>query len=124
MGSKEIEKEDLPYLYRLLLKFPVPSLERFPSVFHGLFYAVVLPLAVVCYFLLTLFLLVLLPPLFNYLAVGLITISFSVFFLRIHLERFINAWNSVIKQMPQVWDMHKSLEEYMALVQEKKSKEK
>lgn len=127
MNTSEMERKsrsaDLPWYYRLLLKLPSPSLEHFGARFQGLFYAVVLPILIVCTFWLTFLEIVFLPTPINILAVvASVSLVFG-FFLRIQLERSVNAWDAMERKEPLSWDIEKNIERYFELLDKSEEKE-
>jgi len=120
MSAKEIDQENLPWYYRLVLRLPRLSMEGFSEVFQGIFWVLFLPLLIVCSFFLDLFLFLFLPGPVNFIAVSAITLVVFIIFVKTQLEKFINAWNAMIKKGPAEWNIDKTLQGYIELLQQKK----
>jgi len=115
------EKKDqvkLPLLYRLILKLPKMSLESA----SGIYWAVVIPVFLVCEFVLSFFLLILFPFPINLVMTSVIPIAIFVVFVKVQLERFMNWWNLTFQSEPMKWDVKEAVEEYIKLLQKQKSK--
>ena len=120
MSAKEIDQENMPWYYRLVLRLPKLSIEEFSEVFQGLFWVLFLPLLIVCNFFLGLVLFLFLPVPVNFIMVGAITLVLFIIFVKTQLERFINAWDAMIKKEPIEWNIDKTLQGYIELLQKEK----
>ena len=115
--GEEIGRKNLPWFYRLILKVPGKS---FLESSGGIFWAVVVPMFMTGEFFLTMLLLVCFPfPANLILAATIPTLLFALF-IRIQLERFITWWNSVFAKSRPEWNIGKTLDEYVALLEKKK----
>jgi len=110
----------MPWYYRLVLRLPKLSIEEFSEVFQGLFWVLFLPLLIVCNFFLGLVLFLFLPVPVNFIMVGAITLVLFIIFVKTQLERFINAWDAMIKKEPIEWNIDKTLQGYIELLQKEK----
>jgi len=124
MSSEEVDPKKLPWYYRLILRFPRPSLGSFSETFQGLFYVILLPIFVVSVPIISLVLLVFLPWPINFVAVGAFVLVVFVIFISTMLERFINAWNVLMRKQPTEWNVDKTLQGYIELLQKKKASSK
>ncbi len=116
--AEEIRRKNVPWFYRLVLKVPG---KKFLESSSGIFWAIVVPIFMTGEFFLTMLLLVYFPfPLNVMFAATIPTFLFAVF-IKIQLERFITWWNSVFGK-PREWNIGKTLDEYVALLDKKKDK--
>ena len=118
---KKINKSELPFFYRLILK--IPGANYIESVSSGIFWAIVVPIFLVLEFFLNLFLLLLFPFPLNLVLTGIIPVAILIIFLRISLEIFINWWNLNVGESMFQWNIEKTLQEYVALLKEKEKRE-
>ena len=115
--AQKIHGGSLPWFYRLLLKLPgVSRIERA----SGLFYVLVVPILVFLSTLLGLVLLLMFPFPLNILLVAIIPISLLVVLVRLGLERFINLWNLIVAASAVEWNIEKSINEYVELLENQK----
>jgi len=70
---------------------------------------------------LNLALLVFLPFPFNCLSVTFITLIVAILILRIHLERFLNTRKAMLREGYFHWDLDKTLQEYLLVLQKRKN---
>jgi len=113
------------------MKFPNPSfpyfvLRRLPEI-EGVYWAVVVPLLLIVYFLFSIWFVVFLSmhvvfP-FNLLLGLLIPFIIFVFFLRIQLERTVLWWKNIHSPQKEEWDVSKAVEELAKLRREKRQRE-
>jgi len=118
---KEINKEKLPWFYRLILKIPGANfLEKTAS---GVFWAIVVPILLVSEFFLSMFLLLFFPFPTNIILTAMIPAVVLLIFIRISLERFINFWNLIISKSDLKWEIEKIMQEYIALLKKKEKRD-
>ena len=117
---KRIEEEDLPILYRLLIKIPLKSLGSS----SGIFWALVCPILVFLNFFFDFFILVYFSfPINIILALAVPAVVF-ILFVRVILERFINWWNNFVVSGYVKRDLEKVLDEYITLIGRNEESEK
>jgi len=116
----EDNDEEIGLVYRILLKFPKLSLERFPYVFQGLFWVVILPIFLICEFFLSFYLLLALPLPLNLIAVGGMVLLVSVAVFRIMLERALNAFKMLFYPSRVNKDVRELVQEYIFLLKKKR----
>jgi len=114
--------ENLPLVYRLLLKVPRLKVEFFSVRFDGVFWAVLLPIMVAGYNFLNLVLLVFLPFPFNYVSVAIGASLIILLVLRIFLERALNTKRAIMGETQFRWDIDEALEHYLHLQKEEDDK--
>jgi len=119
----KINKNKLPFIYRLILKLPKISLEHVPYTFHGIFWAIIIPIFIIIEFFVSVFLLTYFIFPLNIILAGIIPLTIFVFFLKFMLERAINWWNSVFGE-PFKWNIEKAANEYLKLLRKQNKKEK
>jgi len=115
---EKIDESKLPFFYKLILKIPLPSLDSMSDTFQGLFWAIFAPVSVVAAFFTSLLLLTCLPSPFNIAAVLLVPSVFTLAFLRVHVERFIQGWNALIDTSTKEKDVEKLMNEYLEILKE------
>lgn len=119
------EKEDeikLSWFYRLILKLPKITLESASADLEGIYWAIMIPIFIVCEAFLSFFLLIAFPFPVNLVVTSIIPTAIFVVFVRVQLERFLNWWNLNVRSKPMKWDVKKGTEEYMKLLQKQRSK--
>ena len=117
---KRIEEEDLPILYRLLIKIPLKSLRSS----SGIFWALVCPILLLLNFFFDFFILVYFSfPINVILALAVPAVVF-ILFVRIILERFINWWNNFVVSGYVKRDVEEVLDEYITLIGRNEESEK
>ncbi|MGB9676615.1 MAG: hypothetical protein ACPL0C_05455 [Candidatus Bathyarchaeales archaeon] len=110
---KEIDERSLPFFYKLILKIPKADFLESAS---GIFWSIVIPIFLVLFSFLTLFLLLFFPFPTNIILVSTIPTTVLIIFLRISLERFIKWWNLNIKEGSFEWNVEKTMQEYLELM--------
>lgn len=118
-GAKRIDKESLPWYYRVILKIPMPEFSFLQSSWGGFFWLISLLLFLTGEFFLNLLLLVFFPFPINVVLAAIIPSAVFIVFVRINLERFIAWWNSACAESGFKWNIDKSLQEYLASIEEK-----
>ncbi|MEM0357826.1 MAG: hypothetical protein QXL77_05580 [Candidatus Bathyarchaeia archaeon] len=116
---KEIKEKDLPWFYRLILKIPGTE---FLGNAGGVFWAILMPIFLVAEFFFSLFLLVAFPFPINIILVSVIPAITLALFVKISLKRFINWWNANFGESRFNWNMEKTLDEYIVILQRKRGK--
>jgi hypothetical protein len=114
-------KLKLSILDRLLLKLPKLSLRSFPEYFHGVFWAVGIPLFIVLGTLFILVVLVYVPFPMNYLFAAAVPAFVILYFSKTMVERFIDWYNATFAK-PMEWNVDKSSQEYFDLLEKQKAK--
>jgi hypothetical protein len=117
--AKEIDRNQLPLIYRLLLK--IPGTNFFGNCSSGIFWAVVVPAFLFLEFFLTMILLLAFSFPINIVVAATIPTAVLLMFARISLERFINSWNLTIGE--KSWNIDRTMPEYLDLLKKKKEKE-
>jgi len=119
--AQKIHEGSLPWLYRLLLRFPgVGRIETAP----GLFWVLVVPILVFLNILLSLVLLFTFPFPLNILLVAVVPASLLVVLVRLGLERCINLWNLIVAASAVEWNVEKSTKEYVELLESQGRRER
>lgn len=117
---RKIDKNTLPWLYRLVLKIPrINSLENA----SGVFWSIIVPIFLILEFFLSMFLLLLFPFPTNVILTAIIPIAVFLMFIRVTLERFINFWNSTIEKSSYKWNIEKTMQEHLETLEKKKIKQ-
>jgi len=117
---KQIDKNKLPWFYRLILKIPGANfLENSSS---GVFWGIVVPVFLVLEFFLNFFLLLYFPFPLNLVLTATIPVAVLLIFVRISLERSINLWNLAVGNPNREWNVEKTLQEYLALLKKREEK--
>jgi hypothetical protein len=118
---KKIDKNKLPFFYRLILK--VPGANLIGSSSSGIFWAIVVPIFLVLEFFLNLFLLLYFPFPINIVLTSIIPVAILIVFVRISLERFINWWNLNVGESSFKWNVEETMQEYLAILNKKEENE-
>ncbi|MDI6806116.1 MAG: hypothetical protein QMD20_05595 [Candidatus Bathyarchaeia archaeon] len=118
---KKIDKNKLPFFYRLILK--IPGANYIESVSSGIFWALIVPIFLVLEFFLNLFLLLLFPFPINIALASITPVAILIIFVRISLERFINWWNLNVGESSFEWNIKETMQEYLAMLKEKEQNE-
>jgi hypothetical protein len=118
---KEIDKDKLPWVYRLILK--IPGVDFLENTSSGVFWSLIAPVFLVLEFFLNFYLLLFFPFPVNVILTLIIPAIVLLVFLRISLERFINWWNLTLGEHRRKWDVEKTVQEYLVLLEKKKKKQ-
>jgi len=121
MNAEKKDRIKLPWLYRLILKLPKVSLESISGDLQGVYWAVVVPIFLLCEFLLSLFLLLAFPFPINLVVTGIIPVTIFAVFVKVQLERFMTWWDLTFRSQPMKWDVKKATEEYIKLLEKRES---
>ncbi len=123
---KDDTKADLslPLFYRVVLKFPKLSVESFSAERQGLFWAVGLPVFVICYVFLNILLLIFLSFPYNYVIVLALGILYAMFIIRILVERELSSKRAIVRSAYFRWQIDKSLQDYLHLIKNDEEVEK
>lgn len=116
---KEIREKDLPWFYRLILK--IPGTEFLENA-GGVFWAILMPVFLMMEFFLSIFLLVAFPFPINIVLVSIIPTITLALFVKISLKRFINWWNANFGESRFEWNVEKTLDEYISILERRKGK--
>lgn len=116
---KKIDRDKLPLFYRLVLKIPgTDSLENF----GGIFWSIIVPIFLVLEFFFDIFLLLFFPFPINVVLTPIIPVAVFIVLVRINLGRFINWWNAAVEKSGFEWNVEKTVQEYLSLLEKKKEK--
>jgi hypothetical protein len=116
---KKIDRDKLPLFYRLVLKIPgTDSLENF----GGILWSIIVPIFLVLEFFFDIFLLLFFPFPINVVLTPIIPVAVFIVFVRINLGRFINWWNAAVEESGFEWNVEKTVQEYLSLLEKKKEK--
>lgn len=110
---KRINMKELPWYYKLVLKIPRTD---FLENAGGIFWGVITPTFLILEFFLSIFLMISFPFPINLVLTSIIPISTFMIFLKITLDRFINWWNAIFGNSGFVWNVDKTLQEYVNLL--------
>jgi hypothetical protein len=120
---EKVEVSRLPFLYRLLLKFPNVKIESLPSMLQGMYWAVILPILVGTETLVTFCLIAFIPPPMNLIAALAIPAVIFIVFVKIMLERFIDWWNGLVGNQTNQWNVSQKVTEYKELLDKSKKRD-
>ena len=109
----------LPLVHRILLKFPLLSLEGFSDRFQGLFWAVGVPALLTVYFFGNMLFFACLRFPLNCLAVFGVTVLVCLFIIRIYLERMLPTRKAFFEGYEQR-HIQEVLADYMDLCEKQK----
>jgi hypothetical protein len=119
--SKRIDRDKLPFIYRLILK--VPGAKILENCSSGVFWAIVVPVFLMLEFFLNIFILVYFWFPVNIFIVSTIPIIIFLVFARISLERFVNWWNSEVASEGFRLNIEERMQEYLAILKKEEKKE-
>jgi sensor histidine kinase YesM len=114
-----IDKNKLPWYYRLILK--IPGSEFVESTSSGIFWGLIVPVFLVLEFALNITLLLFFPFPTNIALVIIIPAAILLVFLRVSMERFINWWNSIVDNSFE-WNIERTMPEYLDLLKKREEK--
>lgn len=114
---KQLNKDSLPWFYRLLLRIPMANM--FEGASSGIFWAIIVPCFLVVEFFLSMFLLLYFVFPINIIIAGIVPATIFLIFVRISLERFINWWNASIDTGFK-WNVERMAQEYIDSLKPKK----
>jgi len=114
---REIKKDEIPLYYKLILKIPLTS---FFENAGGIFWGLIVPIFLILEFFLSVFLIAAFSFPVNMILVSIIPISAFMIFTKITLNRFIDWWNTVSRNSGFVWDVDKTLKEYVTLLKKQR----
>jgi len=114
-----IDRDKLPWFYRLILKIPgVSSVEDASGVFWG----IIVPVFAMVDIWLNLYLFFALRLPINVIVIGIVPITVLIIFIRVSLERFINFWNLTVRKSHSEWIIEETVQEYITLLKKKVDK--
>lgn len=117
--SRKIDRSKLPWFYRLILKVPGGDfLEHHTS---GIFWAVVVPVFLILFVSLDLFLLLLFTFPTNVILAAATQTVLVLVFARVMVERSLNLMSSMV-QNPIEWNVNDTVPEYLELLKKKEEK--
>ncbi len=114
---RQLNKDSLPWFYRLLLRIPMANM--FEGASSGIFWAIIVPCFLVVEFFLSMFLLLYFVFPINIIIAGIVPATIFLIFVRISLERFINWWNASIDTGFK-WNVERMAQEYIDALKSKK----
>lgn len=117
--ARPIDKNKLPWYYRLILK--IPGSEFVESTSSGIFWGLIVPIFLVLEFALNITLLLFFSFPTNIALVIVIPAAILLVFLRVSMERFINWWNSTVDNSFE-WNIEKTMPEYLDLLKKREEK--
>jgi len=115
--------KEAPLLYKLLLRFPKLSLDCFPEKFQGVFWAIFVPIFIVCYVYLNLVIVVFSSFPINLFLVGSMFLFVFLFVFRIHIDRVLNSQKTMLRKPPYV-DIKERVTDYLHYFDKKMRKER
>lgn len=118
---KEIKEEDLPCFYRLILK--VPGAEFLENA-GGVFWAILMPIFLAFEYFLNIYFLISFPFPANVVLILIVPTVTFVLFVKISLKRFITWWNANFGKSHFEWNIEKTINEYLNLLEENEVEEK
>lgn len=113
MVDDSADGDQLPLVYKLILKIPKLSLDGTSEKAYGIFWAVILPILVICEFLTNLMLLTFARFPFNVLSVVLFNSVVGLFAVRILVERALNSERAILNQGHFEWKVEEKFNEYL-----------
>jgi hypothetical protein len=119
---EKIDREKLPQIYKIILKLPFPDISNSINIPSGIFWAIIVPIAMILDFYLTIYFLVGFSSPINFILICTTPLVILVIFVRATAERFIDWWNSAVVGGYVQREVKKVLDEYIAM-RERKDKE-
>jgi hypothetical protein len=116
---RKIDRNELPVFYRVILNVPVPAFFKSINVPSGIFWAMILPLAIFFSVFLNIYLLLLLSFPINIIMVCILPALTFLVLVRVTANRFIDWWNSAVVGGYVQQEIKKVLDEYIALREKK-----
>lgn len=123
MADDSANDDQLPLIYKLILKIPKLSLGGASEKAHGIFWAVILPILVICEFLTNLMLLTYPHFPFNVLSVILFNSVVGLFAIRILVERALNSEKAILNQGHFEWKVEEIFNEYLRCLRKDEDEE-
>jgi hypothetical protein len=123
MVDDSADSDQLPLVYKLILKVPKLSLDGASEKVYGIFWAVILPILVICEFLTNLMLLTYARFPFNVLSVILFNSVVGLFALRILVERTLNSEKAILNQGHFEWKVEETFNEYLRCLRKDEDEE-
>lgn len=120
---EKIDKEKLPLIYKIILKLPFPENIRSINIPSGIFWVIILPIAMILDFYLNVYFIVGLSFPLNIIMICTVPLVILVIFVRATADRFINWWNSAVVGGYVQREVKKVLDEYITM-RKKKEKER
>jgi hypothetical protein len=119
MVKKTAKDEELPLVYRLILKIPKISLDNLSMEVSGLFWVIILPIFVIGEFLINLLLLTCISFPFNYAFVTIFNSTIALFIIRILVERTLNAEKALLAEGHFKWKIEETFNSYLESLKRK-----
>ena len=116
---QEIDRDKLPWYYRLILNIPVVSSVENAS---GVFWGIIVPAFAMADMWLNLYLFFALPFPINVIVIGIVPITVLIIFIRVSIDRFINFWNLTVRRSHSEWNIEERVQEYITLLNKKADK--
>ena len=123
MSEKKKKRDNLPLLFRIIMKFPKLSLEGFSGEFQGIFWAMVVPIFLTAYIFLVLVFIFYLPSPINIIAVTTTTGFICALCLRILVERELKSLEMQTESSGFTWNVKESFKDYEKLIEKKEQSE-
>ena len=122
MANEAISNDELPLVYRLILKVPRIGLDNLSMEAGGLFWVLILPLFITGEFLANLLLLTCVPFPFNYVSVILFNSTIALFIIRVLVERTLNSERALLAQGHFEWKIEETFDSYLQSLKKKDKK--
>ena len=116
---KKVERDRLPWFYKLVLKIPGTD---FLESSGGIFWAIIVPIFVLLNVLLCWFLLLCFPFPINVIFTAVTPVAVSIIFIKISLQRFLTWWDSTLGKSHFEWNIEETMQEYLSLLKNKEEK--
>jgi len=123
MADDSANDDQLPLIYKLILKIPKLSLGGASEKVQGIFWAVILPVLVMCEFLINLMLLTYAHFPFNVLSVILFNSVVGLLAIRILVERALNSEKAILNQGHFEWKVEETFNEYLRCLRKDEDEE-
>jgi|SRR5271157_625322 len=120
---EKIDRKKLPFIYKVILKLPFPETSKSINVPSGIFWAIIVPIAMILDFYVNIYFIVKLSFPINVIMICTVPFAILVIFVRATADRFINWWNSAVAGGYVQREIENVLDEYLA-ARENKQKER
>lgn len=119
MAKETANDDELPLVYRLILKIPRINLDNLSVEVSGLFWVLILPLFMTGEFLINLLLLTCVSFPFNYASVIIFNFTITLFIIRILVERTLNSEKALLAEGHFEWKVEETFNSYLKLLKRK-----
>jgi hypothetical protein len=113
MVEKTANDEELPLVYRLILKIPKISLDDVSMKISGLFWILILPIFMISEFLVNLLLLTCMSFPFNYASIIVFNSAIALLIIRVLVERTLNAEKALLSEGHFKWNVEEIFDSYL-----------